>query len=197
VFDQVYEVVLVGREHFAMRVGKRERSTEALVRRCAGTKAGFTFLELVIVVLILGIITMLALPAMNDFFRDETINAAVDAIVTAVYYARTLAITTRADHGVVFDAASNSFQVMRAVGTPPDETYVTVEHPVTKRDYAVSFDDGPIGKGVDLYSAQFGLNQYVRFNNLGTPLDVGFVLVEYGGKSRRIGVTATSCEISS
>ena len=162
-----------------------------------GQERGFTFLELVIVVLILGIVTMLALPAMNEFFTEETLNAAADAIVTAIYYARTLAITTSADHGVVFDAASNSFRVMRAIGTPPDEIHVTVEQPVTKRDYAVSFDDGSIGRGVDLYSAQFAETSYVRFNNLGTPLDVGFVLLKYGGKSRKIGITATSCEISS
>ena len=158
---------------------------------------GFTFVELVIVVLILGIMTALALPAMNDFFTEETITAAADAVVNAIYYARTSAIATRADHGVVFDAESNSFRVMRAVGSPPDETYLTVEHPVTKRDYAMSFDDGPIGQGVNLYGAQFGENSYVRFNNLGMPLEVGSVYLEYGEKIWKIGVTATSCEISS
>jgi len=180
-----------------MRVGKRGRLTEERALRRERAGAGFTFLELVIVVLVLGIITMMALPAMNDFFTDETLNAAADAIVNAMYYARTLAITTRADHGVVFDAEANSFQVMRAVGTPPDETYVIVEHPVTKRDYAVSFDDGPVGQGVDLYSVQFGLNQYVRFDNLGVPLKLGSIFIQYGGESWKIGVTATSCEISS
>jgi prepilin-type N-terminal cleavage/methylation domain-containing protein len=159
--------------------------------------AGFTFLELVIVILILGIITMMALPAMNDFFTEEALNGAADAVVAAIYYARSAAITTNADHGVVFSSTSNSFRVMRALGTPSEESYVTVEHPAAKRDYEVSFDDGPIGKGVDLCSAQFGETSYVRFNNLGTPLVTGFVLLEYGGKSRTIEVMATSCEISS
>jgi len=158
---------------------------------------GFTFPELVIVVLILGIITMMALPAMNDFFTEETLNAAADAVVAAIYYARSVAITTSADHGVVFSSESNSFRVMRALGTPSEESYVTVEHPAAKRDYVVSFDDGPIGQGVDLNSAQFGETSYVRFNNLGIPLETGFVLLKYGGKSRKIEVMATSCEISS
>lgn len=158
---------------------------------------GFTFMEVVIVILILAIMTVVALPAMNDFFTEETINTAADAVVTAIYFARTQAIGTDTDHGVVFDAESNSFRVMRAVGSPTDETYLTVEHPVTKRDYAMSFDDGPIGQGVDLYGAQFGENSYVRFNNLGVPFEVGFLYLEYGGKTWKIGVTATSCEISS
>ena len=161
-----------------------------------GRGTGFTLLEISIVVLILGIVALMGLPAMNDFFAEETINAAADAVVTAIYYARTTAITTSADHGVVFDAASNSFRVMRAIGTPPDETYMTIEHPVAKRDYTVSFNDGPIGQGVDLYSALFGADPYVRFDNLGAPVETGQVVLNYGGRQRTISVTATSCTIT-
>ena len=159
---------------------------------------GFTFVEVVIVVLILGIMTTLALPAMNDFLRDETINAATDAVGTAVYYARTTAITTGVNHRVSFDTATDSFQVERYTGgTPPDETFEIVQNPVTKRDYAMSFDDGPVGQGVDLTFAAFGSDAYVIFDNLGAPVTTGGVVLEYGGKGRKIGVTATSCEISS
>ena len=191
---------------WSMRTGKaghRDVQSEVKMMKAEGCyltnsrDQGFTFMEVVIVILILGIITTLAVPAMNDFFTTETITAAADALVSAIYFARTSAIATGADHGVVFDAGSNSFRVMRAIGSPPDETYLTVEHPVTKRDYAMSFDDGPIGHGVDLYGAQFGENSYVRFNNLGVPLEVGFLYLEYGEKTWKIGVTATSCEISS
>jgi len=159
---------------------------------------GFTFVEVIIVILILGIMTTLALPAMNDFLTDETINAATDAVVTAVYYARTRAITTGVNYRVGFDTATNTFQVERyAGGTPPDETFEIVQNPLTKRDYIVSFDDGPVGQGVDLTFAAFGLDEYVRFGSLGAPVPPGGVTLEYGGKSRNIGVTATSCEISS
>jgi prepilin-type N-terminal cleavage/methylation domain-containing protein len=159
---------------------------------------GFTFIEMVIVILILGIMTMVALPAMNDFLTDETINAAADAVVTAVYFARTTAIATGANHRVGFDTATNAFQVERYTGgVPPDETFETVQNPLTKRDYIVSFDDGPVGQGVDLTFAAFGLDEYVRFGSVGAPVTPGGVTLEYGGKSRNIGVTATSCEISS
>jgi prepilin-type N-terminal cleavage/methylation domain-containing protein len=159
---------------------------------------GFTFVEVVIVILIVGIMTMVALPAMNDFLRDETINVATDAVVTAVYYARTTAITTGVNHRVCFDTTTDSFQVERYTGgIPPDETFEIVQDPVTKRDYIVSFDDGPVGQGVDLTFAAFGSDAFVRFGHLGAPVTVGGVTLEYGGKGRKIGVSATSCEISS
>ena len=165
---------------------------------CQHKTGGFTFMELVIVVLILGIITMMAMPAMNDFFADEKINAAADAVVTAVYYARTTAITTGVDHRVYFDVAANSFWIeMYTGGTPPDETFETVRNPATKRDYVVSFSvEETALRGVNVDSAQFGADEYVRFDNLGNPVAIGQVVLNYGGRQRTITVTATSCEIS-
>ena len=162
------------------------------------SERGFTFVEVVIVILVLGIMTMVALPAMNDFFTDETINAAADSVATAIYYARTSAITTGVNHRVCFDTTINKFQVEQyAGGTPPDETFEVVQNPVTKRDYVVCFDEGPVGQGVDLTQAAFGSEAHVRFDNLGTPTNTGTVVLEYGGKDRTIGVTGTSCKISS
>jgi prepilin-type N-terminal cleavage/methylation domain-containing protein len=160
---------------------------------------GFTFLELVIVVLILGIITMMAMPAMNDFFSEETINAAADATATAIHYARATAITTGVPHRVIFDPEADSFQVEKHVsGVPPEEVFEAARHPLTKRHYLVSFTAEGTGlQCVNVGTALFGEADYVRFDNLGAPLEVGFVMLEYGGRSRKIGVTATSCEISS
>ncbi len=159
---------------------------------------GFTFLELVIVIMVLGIITMMAMPAMNDFLTDETINAAADATVTAIHYARATAITTGVPHRVIFDPEANCFQIEKHVsGVPPEEVFEAAQNPLTKRDYLVSFTAEGTGlQGVRVGTALFGEANYVRFDNLGAPMEVGFVMLEYGGRSRKIGVTATSCEIS-
>jgi prepilin-type N-terminal cleavage/methylation domain-containing protein len=160
---------------------------------------GFTFLELVIVVMLLGIITMVAMPAMNDFFSEETINAAADAAATAIHYARATAITSGVPHRVIFDPEADCFQVEKHVsGVPPEEVFEAAQNPLTKRDYLVSFTaEGTALEGVQVGTALFGEAHYVRFDNLGAPMEVGFVMLEYGGRLRRIGVTSTSCEISS
>jgi prepilin-type N-terminal cleavage/methylation domain-containing protein len=163
------------------------------------TRAGFTFLELTIVILILGIITLMAIPAMNAFFSEETVNAAADAAATAIHYARATAITTGVPHRVIFDPEADCFQVEKHVsGVPPEEVFEAARNPLTKRDYLVSFTaEESASQGVEVHSALFGEANYVRFDNLGAPMDTGSVTLKYGSRYRNIGVTATSCQISS
>jgi len=158
---------------------------------------GFTLVEAVIVVLILGIVATVAVPGMNDFFTDEKINAAADSVVTAVYYARNMSISTGVNHRVSFDTTSDSFSVEKYTGgEPPDETFATVENPLTKRDYVVTFDETANADGMDLDSAVFGADSFVRFDNLGAPVQTGHVVILYGGRQRTMSVTATSCIVS-
>ncbi len=158
---------------------------------------GFTLIEVVIVVLILGIVATVAVPGMNDFFTEEKINAAADSVVTAVYYARNMSITTGVNHRVTFDTDLDSFSVeIYTGGTPPDETFATVENPLTKRDYDVAFDATTHVDGVDITAAVFGTDEFVRFDNMGAPIQVGSVVILYGGRQRTMSVTTTSCSVS-
>jgi len=158
---------------------------------------GFTLIEVVIVVLILGIVATVAVPGMNEFFTDEKINGAADSVVTAVYYARNMSITTGVNHRVTFDTDLDSFSVEKYTGgMPPDETFATVENPSTKRDYDVEFDTTTHMHGVDVQLANFGSEAYVRFDSMGAPQTTGGVYLEYGGRLRKIGVSATSCTVA-
>ena len=158
---------------------------------------GFTLIEVVIVVLILGIVATVAVPGMNDFFTEEKINAAADSVVTAVYYARNVSITTGVNHRVTFDTNSDTFSVEKYTGgEPPDETFATVENPLTKRDYDVAFDATTHVDGVDITTATFGTDAFVRFDNMGAPQTTGGVYLEYGGRRRKIAVSVTSCTVA-
>lgn len=157
-----------------------------------GRATGFTFLELAIVVMILGIIAMAAIPAMNAFMTEQNLVAAADEVVTAIYYARTTAITTKFAHRVLFNITADSFTVeMQIVGGDNPE-YVTAENPLTKRDYEVYLGES---WGVDLVSASFASNPYVLFSNLGTAIPTGTVELTRGDRTCTVSVTRPSCKV--
>jgi prepilin-type N-terminal cleavage/methylation domain-containing protein len=74
-------------------------------------RAGFTLLELAIVVVLIGIVSALGSILMRDAFGDARAKGAVRSIADLLTFARNEAIRTGVNHVVFFhqDAAGNSF----------------------------------------------------------------------------------------
>ncbi|MCX5739606.1 MAG: prepilin-type N-terminal cleavage/methylation domain-containing protein [Proteobacteria bacterium] len=81
------------------------------IRTGRSGKAGFTLIEMMIVVVLIGIFAALASPIVNGFFLNIRAKAAARSVADALRLARTDAIRTGSPHIVFFSAA--------AAGDPP------------------------------------------------------------------------------
>ena len=145
--------------------------------------SGFTLFELLIVITILGILSAVAIPSMNNFRGGMKLDAAAREVVSAIQYVQSLAIKEEIKHGVVYDPAQNEFKCNKEVAGN------VIRNPLDKKLYVVSFDDdGPL-QGVDLVSADFNGMPGFTFNSLGEPSEEGSVVLSYGGSQKTIDVS--------
>ena len=112
------------------------------------TANGFTFIETLIVVLLMGIVATLAVPAVDSVLTGEKIDAAAAAVVGDIRYAQSLAIRTQKLHSVIFNPANDTYRLTDQAGT-------TVQHPLTKQAYQVSFVTQARWQGIDLVLTTF------------------------------------------
>jgi len=133
-------------------VSRTIRSSNAL-KVLSFTDRGFTLLDLIIVVMILGVMSMLILPQIGSMANQSKLDSAAWELVSAFQYAQTMAIEYQRPFQVkVFRASSrNQFSVKDHQSEsdasaypgsdPPLYTYGRIYHPVDKKPYIIDFDD--------------------------------------------------------
>jgi prepilin-type N-terminal cleavage/methylation domain-containing protein len=102
----------------------------------AGLMAGFTKLELLVVILILGIFSSLAIPGFSNWLHSYRLKGAARDLYSSLHIAKSRAIRERGECAVEFNAAGNSYQV---VSGGPDRLYSTAGDNVILM--TVSLDD--------------------------------------------------------
>jgi type IV fimbrial biogenesis protein FimT len=71
--------------------------------------AGFTLLELMVVLAIAGVLMAVGIPAMGDFIRNSRITSAANDVMAALHFARSEAIKRR--RPVTLCASANAFEL--------------------------------------------------------------------------------------
>lgn len=164
--------------------------------RFSGHRAGFSFVEIVVVVVILSIAAFLTVPMIGSAATMQ-VRSAANVIAADMEYTKSLAISRGQNFTVEFNVSDNSYQIL-------DHTGQVIKHPIHRdRDYKVRFggDDRLSRVGID--SANFDNTAKVTFSYLGSPfngsavpLTAGQVVVSAENASMRIVVEPVTGFIS-
>jgi prepilin-type N-terminal cleavage/methylation domain-containing protein len=155
-------------------------------RRCARV-AGFTLVEILVVVVILAIIAALAIPSLNGQSSMEVASAA-RILAADLEYAQEYAVTSQIPVTVEFNKDANTYRLYNASGN--------LTHPITKSAYVVDYSGMRGFGGMDIVSASFGSLASVTYSELGTPTSNGDVTLKAGSKVFKVSVAAATGKVT-
>jgi type II secretion system protein H len=166
----------------------RNMSTQH-VSRMEGADAGFTLIEMMIVVVIIGIAAAMAVPMISSGASFQ-VRSAANLVAADLEYAKSMAISRGQPYKVVFDATDESYQIKDSADTaiaPPG------------RKNIVRFGSGGQLTEVAIVSASFGGTGTVTFDYLGSPQSLtseGVVTLQAGGITKTVRVEPVTGFIS-
>ncbi len=116
--------------------------------------SGFTLVELLAVVAVIGVISAIAIPAFSSYYEECCVNAAVSEITAMIKEAKQNALTAERYYAIGFNTGSG--RVSLIAGKGPDGTWNTADDQVV-RSFGLADKGGGLRFGYGAYGPLAGL----------------------------------------
>lgn len=134
--------------------------------------SGFTFIELLVVTMILGIIAVIGIVRSNENLSGFNNRISIDQLINDINFSQTSAIARRETVSMVFDVSSDSYSIY--LGTiSEDNKFKSFPNGLGG---VVDMNDLQLG-GIDLTSANFSNSTTLQFLPTGVPQSGGTIVV--------------------
>ncbi len=168
-------------------------------------RPGFTLLEIMMTLMIMGILGMAAMPVITSFLRDSRLSSACRVMAGAIEYATVLSNSYQRPFAVSTDIGRNQFTVVdtapfpdtsagiRPDNSPPVNADNVVFNPMMDQWYAMDLDQIPATEGVRISSAPAFLTFYPDGHSTGSG---SFYVLALGTFTQTIRVDGFSARVS-
>ena len=173
--------------------------------------SGFTYVELAIVLLLVGIFAMIGFPALNATMRDSRLSDATQEAVNALEFAQLTAMTSGRMTRVVIGNSNERIEIRQytinadlfnggdelAEGDVENGTYEIMPYPPKKGlDYRFDFPDEGRFRGVDITISDFNNSDPVFFDAMGAPSKGGSATLALGNSQRIVTLDALTGKVT-
>lgn len=162
-----------------------EKAVNSRGRQCDHRHSGYTLVELLLIVSIMGLAAAIVVPHMIRS-GQLTIQAAGRAIIADILYAQNEAVANQEPRKVTFDVAGNRYRVTDAEDKTIGVSWKSGGS--ATQNYVVDFNRESRFAGVKLASVNFAGGTTLEFDDLGAPVNGGTIDLVFEDTRYRISV---------